>query len=335
MSNLPKPRATLDLCKLVAEKQLKEVESFVGSAQALLDGDPPDGSYAARVMEYARSIPTASERDAALFVVLHLSTAATKTLWNVRDHAVAFHAAINDARRPTTSLMTLARAMLEGTLALAHLLEPVGPELTLARGMAHCIDTMEGTLRMLRHAPDGVGPDTGEIQDVVREAYERFGSQGFSIQQTPKKPFTSTRVRFRDAEAIVDLKVTDLAARFLHHQPELYPVLSGTVHSKSWFLGAAFQIGDEPGDFATYEQSWGAALTAALDVSDILISTIRGALGLDAEPLMKRTHLRRRALVASMSDGTFSPMGHDDFRASPPGRAQTGGEAFGLRRDGA
>lgn len=77
-------------------------------------------------------------------------------------------------------------------------------------------------------------------------------------------------------------------------------------------------------------------MTAALDVSELLVSTLLAALNLDAEPLLKRIHLRRRALVASIQRGPVSPMDSEDFRAAPPARdgGGGGGDSFGLRRDG-
>jgi hypothetical protein len=242
----------------------------------------------------------------------------SRIIVGVDDHAAALEACLSADELLNTSLMTITRGLLEGVLQVCELLDPhISPALQVARGAAFRLDTIEGSERTLREFPDMVTEGRTRQSDAVDGIHKWMADTGLILGKRRPGDRFSSYVELDGVRANLKFNVTDAAKRYLTGLSFAYPMLSGAAHSRGWYLSTAYPFAGEEGDFTSPEQTYSSVVLIALGASDALINATYAHAGVDPLPILKKTHTRRKALIAQLHNEGFHPTSYEDYSRDP------------------
>lgn len=207
--------------------------------------------------------------------------------------------------------MALARSIYEAVIGTCWLIDAdVVTDQRLARWAGRLLhDTQEppnaldsfGNVDAARHEKERV--TGGHV--LGRRLMTRAGFD-LKLKGEPRTDQTS-QVTYRGEVSGLTPRVTELVPRFTPNQQFLWPLFSGATHSRGWLVASL------EGDAALMTA---AVLTPLLDASDALAIEVARYFGLNARPMLDRTHLHRRALLRSARPQEALVASVDQYRAA-------------------
>lgn len=197
---------------------------------------------------------------------------------------------------PIWSQLTLARAVLESTALMCHLLDPsVSTEVRICRQAALWLDDSRNAI----NAAATFGQDEAEAAtEYYHFTLNELADGGFDVEVDRKgRP---VQVRLASVAVPLALNVTDEAARILPRgAPSPYRLGSGAAHGRPWFLerSATEKVG------GGFEGEGTTALTAALTVMYCMMAWVQawgGYFGVDASDQVTQI---REGMTSMLRDG--------------------------------
>jgi hypothetical protein len=320
-------------CADIIDQEMKAISEFMVKAGEVIDQRKvADDSGLGKTMAWIRSLPTTTRRErdhaAGLGVIFDESESdLLRLIGNALDHAQTLVTALHAPVPPRGAALTLSRAILEAVLQVCTILDPhIRPSTALLRALAYEVATIEGneeTARVFgKLASDEQHRRSREAVDGLHAWLKKVG-----IDRGPKgtEGRRSVWVGLGGERVNIEFNATAAMKRYLDGEDYIYAVLSGAAHSRGWLLSTTF-LPDDHEHVTTPEHNHLTATLPLLDASEALVKSIGYYTGLDAEPLIKKTHFRRRALLAGRTKGNgFSPMSVEDYRSK---RTTTMGPSF-------
>lgn len=316
----PEPMKPLpQLCADIVDQEIASLQRFLGLADLALMNDVVPGSGIDRLTEWLRALPRAErlqrKHSTGLLAVIDSSNGAIRRLLaNALDHAQTLSGALRSGRPVAGSSLTLCRGALEAVLQICYVLDPnAAPRTAILRALAYEAATIEGNEATGDAFGDMARPEQlRQARESVDEFHRWLTRSGFSRGHA-RSPRQSTWVGVDDEHVNLRFNVTDAMRDYLFGEGYYYSVLSGAAHSRGWLLATSY-LPDEAGHTTTEDQQVLIATVPLLDASETLATSVGFWTGLDHRPIVQKTHMRRRALLAGRGHD-FSPMSLDDYRS--------------------
>ncbi|MEX5277869.1 hypothetical protein [Kocuria sp. CPCC 205261] len=218
-------------------------------------------------------------------------------LMSADDHRQAVAELLESDRMIPLPAMTCARAVHEAVVKICWLTEPgISSEERLARAAAHFLGMIQGGIPVLAQLPKGVLESQEHIKRVAQArqgGFELFEKIGVDVTAN-KNTGQALNVRYGSAVANVVPKITDLSAKYTPQMHFIWAMNSGAAHSNPWLINGM------SGPWSTVVTS---ILAPLLDMSDALVDSLMGYVGLSTEELHRRTHQRRISLMRAIGNG--------------------------------
>lgn len=186
------------------------------------------------------------------------------------------------------------RAIHEVVLKLCWLYDPkITSEKRIVRSSAVFLQAVQGGIPIMKSFPTEMLPNLKitaalESRDGAIEALESIGM----VVKRKTDSGKAQNVRWGNHVENIDVKYTDMSLKYTPKSHYLYALNSAAVHSQSWLVESKSP---------SWETSLKSIVLAILDLSDALVDSIFGYLGIDTEDLHRDTDNRRRALLHSRS----------------------------------
>jgi hypothetical protein len=248
---------------LLISRTLASCASLADSFQVPGEGYLPAGSFGAD----RAAIQRLDGRQKQVWEKLHATTATTAgmLLAHALDHVRGMCWDLQRQPVPIWSQLTLARAVLESTVLMCHLLDPsVSTEVRICRQAALWLDDS----RNFRNAAATFGKDQAKAADeYYKFQLNELTEGGFDVEFDHKgRPI---QVRLATVKVPLSLSTTDEAARILPRgAPSPYRLGSGAGHGRPWFLERSATVKAGGG----FEGEGTTALTAALTAMYCMIA---------------------------------------------------------------
>ena len=188
-------------------------------------------------------------------------------------------------------IMNCARAIHDAALRVCWLSDPgLRPEERLARAAADFLATVQGGIPVLLALVangDDDGADLKKAQEARAGAIKLFRSIGLTVQ-VKEGNGQAQNVRYADAVANVEVKVTDLSLKYTPITDFSWRLNSGATHSSLWLTNGL----DGP-----WSQLLISMTFPLLDISDALTTNLWGYSGMSTAGIHKETHTRRILLL--------------------------------------
>lgn len=284
-----------ELVQIVLDRQRNALWDV---ARTALDGydNPPPGSPAYTDQVWSRSHDYSSEVVGALAVG---ARAGAIILDSADQHFMAAKTILASDRQLPLPAMTCMRAFHEAVLSVCHLFEVgITPEERLVRSVAGFLASIHGGIPVLHGLQDLV-PDPQELATALESRagaigyFERIGIE-VGLNKSTGHP---QNVRYQGHVANLVPKITDLSNRHVPSLHYMYSLHSGAAHSQPWFLEGL------EGPWDTILKS---VVTPVFDLSDALAACLLGYVGLSADEIHEKIHLRRIAIM-DRQDGEDLP----------------------------
>lgn len=311
-------------CADLIDQEMGSVSDFVAEAGISFSKPAAAGSGVAQMAEWVETLPngTDTERDlivAYRAVVEESGGALLRLLGNASDHARALTTILRSPFAPMGSALTLSRGVLEAVLQVVTILDPhIRPRTAVLRALAYEVATVEGNEEASRAfrkmAREAQRTRAKESVDGLHEWLEKLGIE--RVQKGSGGRRTAS-LRFGGERSSIEFDVTAAMRRYLDGDEHSYALLSGAAHSRGWMLATTY-LPDDEAKRTTPDQLHMVATLPLLDASEALVRGLGWYAGIDSEPLARKTHFRRRALLAAMGN-EFSPMSLEDYRARTRG----------------
>lgn len=189
--------------------------------------------------------------------------------------------------------MTVGRAIYEACVNTFWLIEPdVTTEQRIARWAGQLIHDSQEPPNALDSFGDAEASKREKARVVEARALGQKLMRQAGVELKAKggdKSQETSLVTYLGASSQLKPNVTQFVARFTPNQQSLWPLFSGAAHSRAWLVEGL------EGDAATI---WSSVLVPLLDVSDALAIEVAAYCGLDARPIVEKTHLHRRTMLA-------------------------------------
>jgi hypothetical protein len=284
--------------------QLRDSQAFMIAIGDSIETAPSEGSGRAAVNQWLSALPQKNQSEkrfkAAAYAivdqgfenVLHLTASAL-------DHAEALELCLQSNSGLAMSPNTLIRGLLEAALQICFILDPHLPPLTtMLRAAVFQLASVEGGEQTARlFSAQSAGAEqlraSSEAVDGIHAWLKTSG-----IERITKSPGARQTQSLRIGADRVNLEfdVTAATKRYLPDSPFIYGVLSGAAHSRGWFIGSIYGIND-PDSGTPLPDTYAACVLTALTIADALTKSFGTHFGIDYEPELKATHLRRTMLV--------------------------------------
>jgi hypothetical protein len=209
------------------------------------------------------------------------------------DHTRALVADLDREPLPVWSQLTLARAVVESTVLICHLLDPsVSTEVRICRQAALWLDDSRYALSAAATFGDGQAAD---VRDYYQFKLSELAAGGFHVElNAAQRPL---RVRLGAVAVELTLNITTEAARILPPDaPSPYRLGSGAAHGRPWFLERSASAKPDGG----FEGEGTTAMAAALIVMYCMISWVTawgGYFGVDTDDQAKQIRATMGSLL--------------------------------------
>ena len=128
----------------------------------------------------------------------------------------------------------------------------------------------------------------------MRHAY--MEEAGFEIHFKPSKPLLADAVTWEGAKSSLQVNVTAASSLYMPKSHYSWVLGSGATHCRLWYSDGL------SGEWKTIVAGIVAPL---LDVSDLIVDTLLGYVGVDGEVLHENTHHRRKELLGRVLPGNM------------------------------
>jgi hypothetical protein len=296
------------LATRVISHQLRHQRTFLAAAGDVID-NPPEGTPARDDCDYIETHPKRGDLRGLRWwahksAVLNMSAAA--------EQAGGLMAVVDGGELMPLPAMTLGRAIYEACINTFWLIQPeVSTEQRVARWAGRLLhDTQEppNALASFGEHTEAAQQQMADVTEARALGQELMTGAGFKLQLRGRDRADETSlVTYEGATSGLYPRVTRLVARFTPNQQSLWQLFSGAAHSRGWLVEGI------EGDAATVLTS---VVLPLLDVSDALVIELGAYLGLDPRSTVERTHLQRRAMLASAQRTYGTRANWDAYRAA-------------------
>lgn len=296
------------LASRVITQQVRHLTPLLKQANALAD-DPPHDTPAGADFDH---IDKHVQKADLLGLRWWAHKGAVLNMSSGEEHIRGLMAIVVSDQLMPLPAMTLGRAIYEAAFNMFWLIQPdVSTEQRIARWAGRLLHDSQEPPNALASFGD-IDASKREKEKVIegRGLGQRLmKSAGVELKLKGGDRSEETRlVSYNGETSLLTPKVADLLARFTPNQQSLWPLFSGAAHSRGWLVEGL------EGNAATI---WSAVLLPLLDVSDALAIEVCAYFGMDARPMVEKTHLHRRTILsAARPADTGMRAGWDAYRAA-------------------
>lgn len=291
----------------VLAQQVRHLTLLLQAAVALV-GDPAEYTPARADFDHISGHP---RREDLLGLRWWAHVAVQRNLSSADEHQRGLRLVVTGDELLPLPAMALGRAIYEAVINTCWLVDAdVTTEQRLARWAGRLLDDTQEPPNAL----DSFGDVDAAREEKTRVTGGRDLGQrlmrraGFELTLKGGPRSDETRqVVYRGEVSRLTPQVSELVPRFTPNQQFLWPLFSGATHGRGWLVGSI------EGDAQLILAS---VLTPLLDTSDALAIEVARYFGLDARPMLNRTHLHRQALLRSTLIGDALVAGVDEYRAA-------------------
>ena len=299
------PPAYYVLARRIIDQQREMLIPLVAEVNALAE-DPPANSVARADLDFMRTAKAAEDLEGLRW-------------WAARSVSLDLHAAEEHARGLREVLastdemmplpaMSLARSSGEAMLHTCWLLDSATTrEERLARWCGRLLhDTQEPLATVLQFGFEASQAEVGDTTEARALAQNLMKRAGFELETRKDSHGELTQtVTYAGARSRLSPRVDQSVGTYvpIAEAPACWTVWSGAAHSRGWMVAGL------EGDGYTIVASIVAPL---LDISDALIRALTKYFGLEARPLLGKTHQRRTAVLGYARPGGV-PGGLDHY----------------------
>lgn len=287
--------------------QVRHLTVLLRNASDLIDSPSPDTAARAD----SKHIDAHPQRSDLLGLRWWAHKSAVLNLASAQEHVRGLKLVVTAQELLPLPAMTIGRAVYEAIINTLWLIDAeVSTEQRLARWAGRLLhDTQEPP-----NALDSFGDAEASELEKERVVEGRDLGQklmrraGFELKAKGGDRSGETRqVTYRSEASGLTPRVTELVAWFTPNQQSLWPLFSGAAHSRGWLVEGL------EGDAATTAAS---VLAPLLDTSDALAIEVGRYFGLEARPVLRKTHMHRQALLRQARPRDAMVAGWEAYRAA-------------------